>query len=714
MSHGISSDMTMGRTTDMTARGYGRRRRARAGSAVFMVLIMTMALAALATSALMLTSGGRLVAQYHEQERGLRYAAEAALQAGISDLNQNPFVLPDTGYVQIASNARLFAADSSAISNEVFDLYAGPTGAASKQHGRFVTVIAIAKDTMRNRQFIRRVELNQESFAKFAYFSVTENGICFGSNDRINGPLFTDDNLAVCSSPQKADFMDSVWSGGTVGPLPIPAQDTFYKGYKTNQKPISLPSTATLNRLYGLASVGGTEFFSPNTATDSTSIIKSRLEYAAYDLNADNDSTDDFEGYVRYYVTQPRTKSLNRTGLTNAQKDSIAIGYTRAGITRLWDGNNCGDWHWVKDDAGNGEWEFFPYAAHFRPWFQQLYAANAATADPRWVTEMSAAYHGGTSGFANWVTFLSIPQNALPAPQYRCYPGGDPHLAATERDSINFPTLMRAGVNAARRYNERGGTDTTYTDSTHSAMGYWATNPNAGANPYFTAALKNTHRDWPYLFPISKTLNPNFKGVIAVHGTVGVSGTVQGHITMYSDGSVAILDNLRLSNPADTSCQHLMGIVAGNYILPADNGVNVPQGTDVTRYQMRGGSSDLFVQSTVMALTSWGVEGLVADPVPPGPMPWFLPLQQACNGQNYARGCLWVQGSIIQDARHGVNGGNGTTTGYGYAKRYQYDNCEVQNPLPYFPTTGRFTVNNYYESDPSHFSVAALYRALTP
>ncbi len=97
-------------------------------------------------------------------------------------------------------------------------------------------------------------------------------------------------------------------------------------------------------------------------------------------------------------------------------------------------------------------------------------------------------------------------------------------------------------------------------------MGYWQTYPGA-ANPLFTAALKNTHRDWPYLYPISKAVNSNFKGVVAVHGTVGVSGNVQGHITMYDDGSVAILDNLRLTNPADTNCQHLMGIVAGQDIL---------------------------------------------------------------------------------------------------------------------------------------------------
>ncbi len=33
---------------------------------------------------------------------------------------------------------------------------------------------------------------------------------------------------------------------------------------------------------------------------------------------------------------------------------------------------------------------------------------------------------------------------------------------------------------------------------------------------------------------------------------------------------------------------------------------------------------------------------------------------------------------------------------------------------PYFPTTGRFLDNRYYELDPVRFDVAALFRALTP
>ena len=239
-------------------------------------------------------------------------------------------------------------------------------------------------------------------------------------------------------------------------------------------------------------------------------------------------------------------------------------------------------------------------------------------------------------------------------------------------------------------------------------MGHWL--PWPGATPAaFSAAFKASHPDWRDLFPIDTVYNPAFKMVVAAHGSVGVSGTVNGRVTVYSDGSIAVLDNLRLTNDADTACLHLAALLAGTDILAADNGINAQRATTRAVSNMRGASSDLWVESTVMALQSWGAEGLVSDP---GVL--FVPLQQPCNGQNYARGCLHVQGGIIQATRHTVNAGNGTTTGYGYAKQYVFDDCSVNNPLPYFPATGRFTVNAYYESDPAHFSVSALFAALKP
>ncbi len=61
-----------------------------------------------------------------------------------------------------------------------------------------------------------------------------------------------------------------------------------------------------------------------------------------------------------------------------------------------------------------------------------------------------------------------------------------------------------------------------------------------------------------------------------------------------------------------------------------------------------------------------------------------------------------------------TRGAVGTTSGSGYIKRYSYDACAFQTPPPYFPTTGRFFRNRYYEIDPVGFDVTTFFRSLTP
>jgi hypothetical protein len=84
--------------------------------------------------------------------------------------------------------------------------------------------------------------------------------------------------------------------------------------------------------------------------------------------------------------------------------------------------------------------------------------------------------------------------------------------------------------------------------------------------------------------------------------------------------------------------------------------------------------------------------------------------QQPCQTTNWGRGCIQLVGGIIQDTRGAV----GTSGGTGYLKRYSYDICAFQTPPPYFPTTGRFLRNRYYEIDPVGFNVANFFATLAP
>jgi hypothetical protein len=739
---------------------------ARKGAAIFLVLVITMALAGLAGAAVLMTSGASLVQRYHLKERDLRYGADAALQWGISYVNNDPFALPTTGYTQVASNAVLTGADGSRVPNLVYDLYVGPTGAATRAHGRFATIVAVAKDTGAKRQFVRWVQLNQTNFAQYAYFSESEAGICRGSNFRAGGWFYTADDLCVQDGSKPAltaDFMDSVWIGGTLtvggsgafsGTPPKLNADTFYKGYKTNQKAIPLPTNGKLAQLFSLAATGGTLFQSPNAATDSTDEVKSRIEFVAYDANADGDSIDANEGYLRYYITDPTTRTMGLpAGASAAMKDSAAVSYLRGGMTRMYDKNNCGEWHYVPDDNGKMEWEFFPFAVLVRSWmltvdtvalnYQRAQGAGKPTDSTVILAEitrhMGTANYGSTTASPNpsaWYWFLDtlwysggalkagIPASAAP----RCYPGGDPHLAAVERDTTI--KLKRAPgspwrshgppASRAQYYYERGGVDSTFTDSTHSVMGHWWTSPFAGSIP---GLIQTNHAEtYKYLYPINTVVNPSFKGVVAVHGTVGISGNVDGNVTFYTDGTVGILDNLRITNSADTTCSQVMGIVAALNIKALDNGINVPQGDTVNRHQMRNGSSDLYIQSTLMALQAWGIEGLIADPATQtlSQQPWWLPQEQSgsnCGGGTWARGCLLLTGSDIQNIRQTVNSSGAAPHydgGMGYAVQYIYNQCVIANPPPYFPVTGAFTVNTYYEAESPRFNVPALYTLLSP
>ena len=74
------------------------------------------------------------------------------------------------------------------------------------------------------------------------------------------------------------------------------------------------------------------------------------------------------------------------------------------------------------------------------------------------------------------------------------------------------------------------------------------------------------------------------------------------------------------------------------------------------------------------------------------------------------RGCLnWV-GPVIQ----GINAprmqaGSGGNTGW--SPQWTFDRCMGRNPPPYFPTTGRYSRNRYYEMDPVDFDVTSWFAA---
>jgi hypothetical protein len=658
-------------------RGFDRR-----GSALILTLVLTLSLASLATSAIYLGGNEQLLATSYDQERDMRYAAEAVLAMGKSTLNFDPYAVPDSGYRTVTDNVPLIDAEGRAIPGITVSMYLGPTSSNTGQFGRFVSVVAVAKNR-NGAQVVRRLELAQESFAKFAYWSDEETNsgqtIFFNNNDQLWGPVWSNDRLSIGSGG--ARFHGTV---GTAQGISGVEYGTFDVGYAVNQKPITLPDNTTLSALSGYAAAGGFSFTAPNSNTADQA--KMRIEFVALPYNGGVggvaglpiNGTDD--GFFRVYVG-------NGAPWVRGDSSEANCGATYVFTTT---GNALGS---------SARPAFVPISEDTAKWFSRALAASG---------RYSGGSYAGPSIASLTSTIASTREKAvLSQPTARCYLGGDPNLHAV---SYRYDPLFRldtAGVNTmttaqllAVVQKIAGDSTTFYAGATTNPMGYWK--PYAGAVAPRLAAL------WPaeaqYLHPLYRGLNPGTKGVIHVTGTTGVSGTVRGRVTLYATGNIAILrDTKYVTDPSLNNCTaDVLGIISGNDIVVADNALQDPlQIGGAVPYRNMDDTKDVFVQGVMMALnTAFGVENFATGPTG----------ASDCDTTINGRGCLYLTGGIIQKRRGAVGQSNGT----GFAKRYSYDKCALYNPPPYFPTTGRYTDNRYYEIDPAGLDVAALYRSLTP
>src|SRR4051812_23597530 len=233
--------------------------RPRRGIALVFVLIFVVAMAALAMSSIFMASNSTLLAKSYDKERSLKYAAEVALAVGKSRVNSDPTTLQlpaDSIFRVLMFKTFLNGADNQPLAGGVYvNIYVGPTGSTSGQSGRFSSIVAEARDGKGN-GFIRRLELAQESFAKFAYWSNSEsNGsttIFFNNNDELWGPVWSNDTISIGTGG--AIFHDEV---GTAAFIAGRSYGTYSKGYKEYQRPIPLPSTSTLATLGTIAASSG-------------------------------------------------------------------------------------------------------------------------------------------------------------------------------------------------------------------------------------------------------------------------------------------------------------------------------------------------------------------------------------------------------------------------------------------------------------------------
>ncbi|MDB4900530.1 MAG: hypothetical protein JWN53_2338, partial [Gemmatimonadetes bacterium] len=348
----------------------GLAARNRRGVALVFVLVFVIAMAALAMSAIFMTSNATLLAKSYNRERDLRYAADAALAMGKARLNKDPSILvmpADTLFRQLMTTATVTGADGVLLPGIAVNVYVGQTGSSSGQNGRFASIVAQAIDArggmgVNGNGFIRRLELTQESFAKFAYWSNSEsnNGttIFFNNGDQLWGPVFSNDAISIGSGG--ATFHDQVSTAKTVSGK---SYGTFVKPPLENQSAISLPSTSALATLASYASAGGTSLATTDGPSNNESKVLDRIEFVAFDVDKSGDSTSDNEGFFRYY-----------RGTANNEKAVRGDWPVTSGLPAVSAVDRCGDWHWAPGTPGSPtdtvRLKFYPVSVHSQGWFR--------------------------------------------------------------------------------------------------------------------------------------------------------------------------------------------------------------------------------------------------------------------------------------------------------------------------------------------------------
>lgn len=612
-----------------------RRLKPRRGIALVVVLLVLMAVIAIAAGTAYLSLNTALIAKYHSRLSVLESVADAGLEETRSWLNASTANYPDTLYVTRENGVTVTDASGATIPGLHRWTYVGPSGISSGQYGVYGSVVTVVADA-NNNKIVRRMEVVQESFSKFAYFTDVEGAIVFGANDVIYGPVHSNDVIQLQNTAPGATFFGLLTTAQTItnrsrgnySGSPSP-------GYRENVPAIPFPAVADLNKLLAQATIGGTNFTS-STAGDQGQ-ASMRIEFVALDLNGDGDSTDVDEGFMKVYRV---TNTANSWWVV---ADTTGFNTGSVGLKASW---NCG--HVLASGTGSHTW--------FKIFRHHTGTTNTSDQSPWAVTHGTNqyCYLGGSDILNDWTTT----------------PGHGAFLATDSLGSwLPYTGTVDARVTAARPY------------------------------------------DAAYLWPISRALNPNFKGVIHVTGKVAISGKVRGAVTLAATGNIIIADNITYETnpggtvPCNSPVRDMLGLFSGGDVILADNLLNAPMpptapvssGTYRT-WASRG--SNEYIHAVVLALSNFTVQNYDRDPAN----------IEDCEGTNDARGCIYLTGGVIQSTRGPV----GLTDGHGYIKRYQYDACAGLMPPPYFPTTGRFIKGHYFEVDPANFSITTYWPMLIP
>lgn len=658
-----------------------RGKRDRRGFALITSILITIVAAAVALGAAMLTMNTTLSQKASDRTVALDDAALAGIEEARNRLNARLDTMPITGFRTIENSALVPASDG--ILRSTYIGRRGNTDSLGNagEFGVMGHIISHVRDA-RGNTTIRRAEIYQESFARYADFTDKSRRwdgatLWWALGMQAAGPVHSNDTIRVWSGtpfPQ-ATFFDDVTTARIVLNK---ANAQYMKGPpKEGIARIPLPSTADLNILKTIATGAG-YMFTPSFTTGDSALATMRIEFIAIDADGDGNTTGPRDGYFKIYQQLNNTRGQGYA-MANTPAPPPALPLTTANIGLA---NSLAHGGSVPANSSNDS---------------LLYSWNCGATWTAPVYGVNREVTGEDSVLARVGILPSTPTNTYAARMARKRTIAN---AATTRCFLGGDERLNGGV-----FRVSDG------------AGEWLPRTSGSIPPSLAG-----RPDAAYLWPLSPELNPSFRGVIFVEGKVAVSGVVRGRVTLAARNTISIVHNLVQSqNPGVVmgGCLpdgDILGLFSGNYVLTADNMLISPQqrrrddgGDWVAQANLPawGGTNgrkdfdpdvrrpDLAVHAVTMGLNSVAAER-------PGP-PAGLPAARFVN-----RGTMRGVGGQIQD-RAGQTGTMSGASLHGINTDISFNTCAKQYPPPYFPTTGRWTLTQFFEVNPIGFEPAGWF-----
>jgi hypothetical protein len=190
-----------------------------------------------------------------------------------------------------------------------------------------------------------------------------------------------------------------------------------------------------------------------------------------------------------------------------------------------------------------------------------------------------------------------------------------------------------------------------------------------------------------------------------------MNGVFRGNLTVYSDSDVTFVDDLTYDqDPAAPSalCRNMLGLIAGDSIMLADNAINRPRmidngGSSIVKFL--GPNEDFYLHAIILSIrgtvTTENADGNTAL----APTPVSCPTGDSTGTTGTSGGCWFQTGGTIEViiSQHYTSSANS-----GLREGRTLDPCQLTNKRPaFFPMSMQYQDNKYYEIDPVNVSTWA-------